>query len=310
MASAIPKVPVHQPATRLEQERDKMLVAFERATRRNHILRSFPIVQSQYVQWNKDHPDYVEWLERMHIWEKIIEDTLKMPAAERGRGNSPLKKMIDTRWYPDVEEPRVITSEFESCPDIQYCWSELRDPPDGEILFTDDELLTAQSRLRNIISDPPSVPYFKVKGRISWAPYLTHKVFADLQLSLRFSRTFRFTPASLEELFSGSRATCEDAETESADIYIWAYPQGLSISRVTRLMAEIRFAQRYEYWRETRMYVLTPDLTYLEQLAQDKIGVIAYDSQKDRVYIPEGSYRAALNRSISTTPKSETETTP
>ncbi len=288
MTSVIPLLPIQQPATRLEEERDKMLVAMDRAVTQGNILSTFPTIRQAY--WSKDSGEYAEWLAKFPVWEKAIEDTLKMPAADRGRGNSPLIRKGEAEFYPEGE--RIVLLAQDYSPNDEYDRRTYCDLPENDILFPDEELLSALAQVKQVISHPPSPPKFKFTGRISWSPHILSN-YADLLLSLSFSGSLDCTPSHLNHMFGGGDprpSECTSGHCWEVDIYIWAYPRKFSLSKVSRHKAEFEIMNYRLGMTPMQMYILTPDLTYLEQLARAKVGVIAYDPQRDRVYIPEGSY--------------------
>ena len=69
------------------------------------------------------------------------------------------------------------------------------------------------------------------------------------------------------------------------ELYIWACPRQFSLSNVDRKRAELRAIDHPFSPMPLEMVILTPDLTYAEQLIQAKIGVIGYDPKNDLVFV-------------------------
>jgi len=70
------------------------------------------------------------------------------------------------------------------------------------------------------------------------------------------------------------------------ELYIWACPRQFSISNSARKRAELSASDHALSPMPLEMVILTPDLTWAEQLIQAKNGVIGYDPKNDSVFVP------------------------
>jgi hypothetical protein len=288
MKTKTPTTPIQRPATRLEQERDQMLVALDRAVAEGDILGQLPVVQR--ANWSQDGALYTTWLSQLPVWQQAIEDTLKQPLLERGRGASPLLRKGEAEFYPDGERIALLAAGYY--PNDPVTRNDYCDLPEGAVLFTDDELQTALLRVRQIIANPPVLPAFEVSGKVAWSPKIGRSKYADMSVVVTFPGPLALTPKCLNQLFVPTTAFEPNADFDfwrEVELYIWACPQQFSLSSATRLRAELEAINHPFSPRPLEMHVLTADLAHLDQLIRAKIGVIAYDQDRDTVYIPEAA---------------------
>lgn len=106
---------------------------------------------------------------------------------------------------------------------------------------------------------------------------------------VRFPDPLKFTPSYLNHLFGPAISFAPKVQVEyrrEVELYIWACPRQFSLSNVTRQRADLSAINHPLSPRPLEMHILTPDLTYAEQLVEAKIGVIGYDLKKDAVFVP------------------------
>ena len=278
--------PIQRPATRLEQARDQMLVALERAVNQGNILHCFPAVQRARTQADSG---YAAWLAQLSAWEVALEAALQLPIQERGRDDSPLLRKGEAGLYPQGERIVLPAEDYH-----RYGFAERSrfcDLPENEQVITDDELQRALQRVRAILASPPAPPAFEVSASLSWSPKIGSKRYADLSLILRFpGERLTCTPGHLNHLFRPANTLepqCEVEGKREVELYIWACPQQFSFTNAVRLRTQSKAFDHPFSPRPLEMYILTPSLAYVAQLTQAKIGVIGYDPDREAVYIPE-----------------------
>lgn len=139
------------------------------------------------------------------------------------------------------------------------------------MLFTDDELNTALARVRQIIANPPTPPAFEVAGEVTWSPKIGGNKYADMAVLVCFPGTLEFTPKCLNHLFAPKIAFDPNVVFDfwrELELYIWTCPRQFSLSNAARQRAELSDLNHPFSPRPLEMYILTPDLTYEEQLIQ------------------------------------------
>lgn len=284
MKTKTPTTPIQRPATPLEQARDQMLVALDRAVNQGNILHCLPVVQRARAQ--ADH-EYAAWLAQLSAWEEAIDATRRLPVHQRGGAGSPLVRKGETGIYPQGGRIVLLAQEYDRDQRARFC-----DLPESEQNLTDDELERALQRLRAILAAPPPPPAFEVSASLSWSPKIGRNRYADLSLIVQFPEGgLDCTPSQLNHLFRSGplKPQCEDKGEREVELYVWACPEQFSLSSATRLRTELEAINHPFSPRPLEMCILTADLAHLDQLTRAKIGVIAYDQERDAIYIPEAA---------------------
>ena len=180
--------PIQRPATRLEQERDQMLVALDRAVAKGDILGKLPVVQR--ANWSNDNGTHSQWLAQLAASHRRHPQAAAAGARERQFTPGAQRR---NRNLPGGRTDRApVAQTFD--PNAPRSRSLYCDLPAGEVLFTDEELQTALERVRQIIANPPPPPAFEVTGQVRWSPTIGRNKYADMAVLVRFPGPLRFTP--------------------------------------------------------------------------------------------------------------------
>ncbi len=162
MITNTPSTSIQNPATRLEQERDQMLVALDRSVTQGNILHCFPVVQRARAQADSE---YAEWLAQLSAWEDALDAALQLPVQERGRDGSPLVRKGEAGLYPEGERIVLLAQDYDwgdLGARVRFC-----DSPENEQVITDDELLRALQRVCAILASPLQPPAFDFSASLS-----------------------------------------------------------------------------------------------------------------------------------------------